>query len=372
MTKTDNKFFTNEPDASLLDRFKQTLKDVQFFDVLVGYFQTSGFHELYKDFEQIEKIRVLVGLGIDRQAFEIIEDAESQMVFDFTHKETRDLFADTVVDEIDQTPDTSQVEIGIQKFIDFIVSGKIKIKAHPSHKIHAKVYISRFHEGDRDFGRVITGSSNFSYSGLEGQYEFNVELKDDTDVNFALKQFERLWKEAIDVNEDYINSVQTRTWLNDKLLPYMLYLKTIYEYFKEDINLDQTYEADFPEGFMDLDYQKQATVAAYKILQAYNGVFLSDVVGLGKTYISALLAKQLDGGKLVLCPPPLKEYWEETFRDFGVRKFKVESLGKIDQIVETNLEKYQYVFIDEAHRFRNQQTQTYAQLAEICAGKKWS
>ena len=370
MTRTDNKFFTNEPGASLLDRFKQTLKDVQFFDALVGYFQTSGFHKLYEDFEQIEKIRILVGLGIDRQVLEIIEDAESQMVFDFTYKETRDLFADTVVDEIDQTPDTSDVEIGIQKFIEFLVSGKIQIKAHPSHKIHAKVYISRFQEEDRDFGRVITGSSNFSYSGLEGQYEFNVELKDDTDVNFALEQFERLWKEAIDVNEDYINSVQTRTWLNDKLLPYMLYVKTIYEYFKEDINLDQTYEADFPEGFMELDYQKQATIAAYKILQAYNGVFLSDVVGLGKTYISALLAKQLDGGKLVLCPPPLKEYWEETFRDFGVRKFKVESLGKIDHIVGTNLEKYRYIFIDEAHRFRNQQTQTYAQLAEICAGKK--
>jgi len=45
MKKTDNRFFTNEPGASLLDRFKQTLKDVQFFDALVGYFQTSGFHQ---------------------------------------------------------------------------------------------------------------------------------------------------------------------------------------------------------------------------------------------------------------------------------------------------------------------------------------
>ncbi len=370
MTKKENRFFTNEPGNSLLDRFKKTLKDVQFFDALVGYFQTSGFFELYEDFEQIEEIRILVGLGIDKQAFEIIDDAKYQLALDFTHKETRDLFSDTVVDEIDQTPDNAEVEIGIQKFIEFLVSGKIRIKAHPSQKIHAKVYISRFHQDDRDFGRVITGSSNFSYSGLVGQYEFNVELRDDADVDFALKKFEQLWSEAIDVNEDYINSVQNKTWLNDKLLPYFLYLKTIYEYFKEDINLDQTYEADLPEGFMELDYQKQATKAAWKILEAYNGVFLSDVVGLGKTYISALLAKQLSGGKLVLCPPPLKEYWEETFRDFGVRKFRVESLGKIDQLVENNLDKYQYVFIDEAHRFRNQQTQTYAQLAEICAGKK--
>lgn len=59
MTRTDNKFFTTEPGASLLDRFKQTLKDVQIFDALVGYFQTSGFHQLYKDFEQIEKFGFL-------------------------------------------------------------------------------------------------------------------------------------------------------------------------------------------------------------------------------------------------------------------------------------------------------------------------
>ena len=43
---------------------------------------------------------------------------------------------------------------------------------------------------------------------------------------------------------------------------------------------------------MDLEYQKQAVVAASKILDAYNGVFLADVVGLGKTYIAALLAQQ--------------------------------------------------------------------------------
>ena len=370
MTINNNRFFTNEEGSSLLDRFKQTLQDVQYFDVLVGYFQTSGFYELYEDFEQIEKIRILVGLGIDKQAFEIIDDAAQRVKPLATHKETRDHFSDTLTDEIDQTPDSAEVEIGIQKFIEFLCNGKIEIKAHPSHNIHAKIYISRFQEGDRDFGRLITGSSNFSYSGLQGQYEFNVELRDDNDVRFALDKFEALWAEAIDVNDDYINTVQTRTWLNDKLSPYLLYLKTIYEYFKEDINLDQTFETDMPEGFMELEYQKQATMAVYKILHAYNGVFLSDVVGLGKTYISALLAKQLDGGKLVLCPPPLQDYWEETFRDFGVRKFKVESLGKIDQMVETDLEKYQYIFIDEAHRFRNEKTQTFSQLAEICAGKK--
>jgi hypothetical protein len=43
---TDLTFFTNEPDAALLDRFTATLRDVQFFDVLVGYLGPSGFESL--------------------------------------------------------------------------------------------------------------------------------------------------------------------------------------------------------------------------------------------------------------------------------------------------------------------------------------
>ena len=35
---TDTTFFTNEPGFTLLDRFKRTLKDVRYFDILVGYF----------------------------------------------------------------------------------------------------------------------------------------------------------------------------------------------------------------------------------------------------------------------------------------------------------------------------------------------
>ncbi len=53
---TDTTFFTNELDATLLDRFKKTLQTTQYFDVLVGYFRTSGFHRLYDALEGIEKI----------------------------------------------------------------------------------------------------------------------------------------------------------------------------------------------------------------------------------------------------------------------------------------------------------------------------
>lgn len=63
----DLKFFTNEADSSLLDRFKKILEnDTQFFDVLVGYFRSSGFYQLYPSLKDVEKIRILVGLNIDK------------------------------------------------------------------------------------------------------------------------------------------------------------------------------------------------------------------------------------------------------------------------------------------------------------------
>ena len=367
----DLTFFTNEPDATLLERFRSTLTDTQFFDVLVGYFRTSGFHLLYDAFEDIEKIRILIGLNIDHKAFEIIEEHRTQTRMDFqSSKRTKEVVSESIAAEMEHSPDTYQTELGVSKFIEFLNSGKLEIKAHPSQSIHAKVYISRFPEDDRDFGRVITGSSNFSHSGLQGNYEFNVELKNSVDVKFALDKFEILWKEAVDISEAYVDTIHRRTWLNDTITPYELYLKFLYEYFKEDINIDQATDVYLPEGFLDLAYQKQAMASARKILEAYNGVFLADVVGLGKTFVSALLAQQLPGRKLVICPPVLKDYWRQTFYEFGIGGTIFESMGKLDAILEMRHDRFDYIFIDEAHRFRNEGTQGYAKLHEICWGKK--
>ncbi len=367
----DLTFFTNEEGASLLDRFKKTLKDVRLFDVIVGYFRTSGFFSLYQSFENIEKIRVLIGLNIDSYAFELIQKSRNQQELDFeSHARAKQIFNENVIHEMEISEDSTETELGVKKFIEFLKNGKLEIKVYPIKKIHAKVYISRFSPDDRDFGRVITGSSNFSYSGLIGNLEFNVELKNRSDVEYALNKFESLWKDGVDVTSEYVDTINNKTWFNDEITPYHLYLKLLYEYFKEDINMDDDFEFYLPDGFMELKYQKQAVVSAKKILDAYNGVFLSDVVGLGKTFISALLAQQLRGKILIICPPVLQDYWKETFFEFGIRSFKVESLGKLENIIKEGTDKFDYVFVDEAHRFRNEVTQAYELLHKICFGKK--
>ncbi|WP_407542405.1 SNF2-related protein (plasmid) [Deinococcus radiomollis] len=249
-------------------------------------------------------------------------------------------------------------------------SKQLELRAFPSQDLHAKVYISRFPEAALDYGRVVTGSSNFSLNGLVAQREFNVELKDHSDVEFALKKFEELWQDGVDVSAAYVDTIQQKTWLSDTITPYEIYLKFLYEWFREDINLDNEVDIEMPEGFMDLAYQKQAVISARKILEAYGGVFIADVVGLGKTYISAMLLQGYAGRKLVICPPTLESYWRETFLEFGVRGVEVQSLGKLDEIIEKGTEKYSYVLIDEAHRFRTDTTQTYEKLHQICWSKR--
>lgn len=79
MTETsDLRFFTNSNNDSLCERLKRLMQDSQSFDILVGYFYTSGFFLMYKHLENVEKIRILVGLSTNRKAFELINEAKNQ------------------------------------------------------------------------------------------------------------------------------------------------------------------------------------------------------------------------------------------------------------------------------------------------------
>lgn len=376
---SDLTFITNEDGNTLLDRFNTLIKDTTLFDCLVGYFYSSGFYALEKALENTEKIRILIGISTNKTTYDLIQAAsfEGHPTLFLSSKDLRSQYSGMVKEELDQSEDAFDVEKGILTFIEWLRSGKLEIRVYPSEKVHAKLYIMTFKEGDRDRGRVITGSSNFSQSGLQDNLEFNVELKMRGDYEYALNKFNELWENSADVSESYVETIRTQTWLNDSITPYELYLKFLYEYLKEKINLDkqQTGNEYIPEGFMDLQYQKDAVQDAKLKLEEYGGVFISDVVGLGKTYIATLLAQQLDGRTLVLAPPVLiarenPGSWPNVFLDFGVRQADFESVGKLNQVLAKGTERYKNVIIDEAHRFRNEMTQSYESLYRICRGKR--
>ncbi len=372
----DLTFFTNEPERSLYDRFSKILKrNTEFFDVLVGYFRASGFYLMQDALKDVEKTRILIGINTDRKILDLYKEAQGQIdEINLSNIDAINEYKENLTTEFEKSNDTEEVEEGVNQFIELIKNGKLELRLYTKQPIHAKVYIMRDFEDSPDFGRVITGSSNFSKSGLVNNLEFNVELKNSADINFALEKFEELWKESVEINEECISTIEHKTWIKSDITPYEMYVKFLYEYFKEEIDDDSIEffidKKITPYGFKPLQYQKDAVIQAKRIIQKHNGVFISDVVGLGKTYICAMLARELNGRSLIICPPVLVNYWENVMEDFGVRGYKIESVGKLDKIDEEESEKFSYIFVDESHRFRNSETEQYKKLHEICVKKK--
>ena len=115
--------------------------------MLVGYFRTSGFYLMYPTMRNVEKIRIAVGLNADGKTLEIIQRAENeQMSFEMSHKEVKDEFSDDIIDEMESSQDTYDVEKGIKAFIDWLQSGKMELRIYPDVPIYAKVYIMRWYK----------------------------------------------------------------------------------------------------------------------------------------------------------------------------------------------------------------------------------
>ena len=103
MVQNDLKFFTNEPNRDLYGRFATILKsNTQFFDILVGYFRSSGFFRLYPSLETVEKIRILVGLNVDNFTIKIIDRARNEIGYaSVTRTESREFLETAIEDEFE-------------------------------------------------------------------------------------------------------------------------------------------------------------------------------------------------------------------------------------------------------------------------------
>ena len=126
---TDTTFFTNEPNSTLVERFKVLLKHSQFLDVIVGYFRISGFNLLKDDFEKIDKIRILNGINVDRGTIQAIESAENKVDI-FSEQESKNYLKENIKLDLENSDDSEEVDLAIKKFIELLKNKKIEIKQH--------------------------------------------------------------------------------------------------------------------------------------------------------------------------------------------------------------------------------------------------
>lgn len=198
------KFLTNQGENTLSRRLEKILPLMQEFDCLVGYFFISGFFRLYPALESITKVRILIGLKNEQVVHGLVQIAkDDEGAGAPSVAEIKTVFANMMRNELIQAEDKLVIEIGVRKFVEWLRSGKLEVKLYREQNIHAKVYIMTPAQkvDDVNHGYVITGSSNFSRSGLEGNLEFNVLLGEPEDHDYALHRFNELWRDAVDVKD---------------------------------------------------------------------------------------------------------------------------------------------------------------------------
>ena len=371
-----SKFFTNQGTNTLENRLKDILThyDIKNLEFLIGYFRISGFKKIAKLLDNVDKVRILVGINIDKLTHDAQARGKKFNLFDY--EKFNQEFIENQKESLTNEEYTQEVDESVNQFIKLIAQNRLEIRISQDKNIHSKIYILRENEIKRHNdtteyrGSVITGSSNLTENGLSKNYEFNVELKYSEDIEFALNEFNDLWIKSVEITEKDIDTIKQNSYLKE-ITPYELYLKFLIEHFEDRVDYDASVAEDLPKGYMKLAYQIDAVNEGLSKIKKHSGFFLSDVVGLGKTITSAMIVKRLcyqtKGQILIIAPPSIEKEWNETFKEFqigSIRKFDFKSYGALEKIKDT--EDYEIVIIDESHKFKNFLTSRYKELERIC------
>lgn len=380
--------FTNKDGNTLIKEFEGVLQhnpQIRNLDAVVGFLRASGYFSLRPFLDNIGKVRVLIGIDVDKY---IAKAAQQGKLFFGAEEEVKEEYLRKIRTDIESSNYRKDIEDGIYLMVQDLLDKKLELRAHPSKKIHAKIYVlypDNFNQYSQSM--AITGSSNLSGNGLgitqDKQYEFNVKLDRYDDVKFAKDEFEQLWNEAegCEITSEDIKAAIDRTYLKGDVPPYDLYIKMLMEYYADRVlETDSADPFDMPEGYTKYDYQMDAVIEGYQKLIRYDGFFLSDVVGLGKTIVATMIAKKflIENGYehtkiLVVYPPAVEQNWKSTFKDFGIDKYaKFITNGSLSKVLDEedynywNAEEYDLILVDEAHKFRSHTTSAFEQLQEIC------
>jgi superfamily II DNA or RNA helicase/HKD family nuclease len=380
-----NNFITNSGAKNLKGRLIELIDKSDELKFLIGFFYFSGIRELYdglKDNKDV-KIKILVGLNVDKQNYGLIEysDSEEQL----SDEERCYKFFESIKKSLNtKNLDKKEFVEQIRYFIKLIQEDRLIIRKtyNPN---HAKVYIFKLQKdqiGRKDL--FITGSSNLTNAGLSTQEEFNVELSDygfeDTE-----KYFDSLWDEAIKITENDITKkrlvevVENETLVKE-ITPFeafVLVLQTYVGSFEQKEIGESLIKTLEDNGYFPYRYQLDAVRQSLAIIEKNNGVIIADVVGLGKSVIACSVAKELKKRGIVICPPGIigdknkTSGWKKYIEEFGIYDWEVRSSGDLENVAKfiQKTKDIEVVIIDEVHKFRNQDTKDYEYLRNICRDK---
>ena len=247
--------------------------------------------------------------------------------------------------------------------IELIRSGKVQVRLRDyGRPLHAKMF-----KGDE---AIASGSSNFSHSGLELQYEINhryERTKEKKRFEETCQIAENYWQLGRDYRDDLIT-------LLELLLSVVTWQEALARACAELLKGEwaQRYIRSQPYGDETALWlsQQQGIAHALWVIENVGSVLIADATGSGKTktgahLIRSVIRKLWETGKIqqeipvLLCPPSVEDSWRTEVRGCG-QNVEICSHGILSHSTDEKrqevlkiIRRTQVLAVDEAHRFLN-------------------
>ena len=375
-TKTGNDLFivdNGDADWKVLNYLREWSDISSRFDIATGYFEIGALLALDGKWQQLERIRILMGDEVSKRTQAALvaglSRVRSQLDASIEAEKTKNDFLS-----------------GVPAIVDAVVQGKIVCRVYTKKKFHAKAYIT--HSKLAVVGSsALVGSSNFTFPGLTGNVELNVQLR--REVEELQTWYEAHWNEAEDVSADVLKVIERHT---RNYLPFEVYAKALQEYFRNYEETVSDWERNQSKMYGTLDqYQRDGYAALLKIAGKYGGAFLCDGVGLGKTFVGLMLIERLvvrERKKVLLVVPKsgrepvwessLRQYLPQLFGDFSnlvvINHTDLQRGGEWEEKIARLKEQADVIIVDEAHHFRNRGIKSrrsrYWEMQDLAKGKQ--
>ena len=366
-------------ELELLPALSQTLNISERADFCVGYFNLRGWKSIDELIEKWaggtgQQCRLLVGMQRLpqeelREAYSLLpqeDQISNQAVIRLKRRLAEEFRAQLTIGA-----PTDEDEAGLRRLSAQLKAGKVVVKLHLRHTLHAKLYLC-FRPDPNNPITGFLGSSNLTLSGLSKQGELNVDVLDHDATEKLAKWFNDRWgdKWCIDITKELIQ-VLDESWARPECPPpYQIYVKMAYHLAEEArAGLSEfTIPADM-RGVL-LEFQAAAVRIAARHLEKRGGVILGDVVGLGKTLMATALARMFQDPPrsletLILCPKNIVGMWEDHAHRYRLIA-KVVSVTQVQNIL-SDLRRYRIVIIDESHNLRNREGRRWAVVRDYIA-----
>jgi SNF2 family DNA or RNA helicase len=378
--------------SKLSEHINSILTGTESAKFAVGYFFLSGLEAVARNLHGVSRLRLLIGNTSNRETIEQIAEGYQRLELAAAseererylkkseQKERSRITAENLRHTLERMDQSDDGESLILNLIKMIEEKRLEVKVYTKGRLHAKAYIFDYKaQGHYERGIAIVGSSNLTLSGLTHNTELNVVVHGNENHAQLSHWFESLWNEAQDFDTLLMDELRA-SWAANRVTPYDIYMKTIYSLVADRLEEGEKGEILWDDELTRslADFQKTAVRQAIQLIRDNGGVFVSDVVGLGKSYIGAAVLKHFvrtQGAKpLIICPKPLEEMWRDYNDDFDLdakvipMSMLLADGGNGQTLLDgKHFKDRDFVLIDESHNFRHHTSQRYELLSDYLA-----